>query len=56
MATDNAARARRSKREDGLQHAIEGKVLGSESRSRENGWSYVAHLTERLGRWPLRRK
>ena len=56
MASDSLARARRSKREDELRHAIDERVLGSERRSRENGWSYVANLTERLGKWPARRK
>jgi hypothetical protein len=56
MASDNAARARRSKREDYLNRAIEEKILGSETRSRENGWSYVENLTKRLGKWPGRKK
>ncbi|MFG1416963.1 hypothetical protein V5F38_03990 [Xanthobacter sp. V0B-10] len=56
MASDNLARARRSKREDELRHAIDEKVLGSERRSRENGWSYLANLTEKLGKWPTRKK
>ena len=56
MARDSAARARLSKREDSLTHAIEEKMLASERRSRENGWSYVGKLTESLGKWPARRK
>jgi hypothetical protein len=56
MATDNAARARRSKREQSLTQAIEQKILSSETRSRENGWSYVENLTKRLGKWPSRKK
>jgi len=56
MAGDNAARARLSKREYSLTHAIEENILGAESRSRENGWSYVEHLTKPLGKWPLRKK
>ena len=56
MASDNLARARRSKREDDLRHAIEGHLLGSEERSRKNGWSYLARLTEHLGKWPTRKK
>jgi len=56
MASDNAARARLSKREDRLTHAIEEKIIGSERRSRENGWSYVANLTEHLGKRPARKK
>lgn len=56
MATDNAARARRSKRELSLTRAIEEKILSSETRSREHGWSYVENLTKRLGKWPPRKK
>jgi len=56
MATDNAARARRSKREDSLNQAIENKILGSETRSRENGWSYVGNLTKGLGKRPTRKR
>ena len=56
MASDSAARARLSKREDTLTHAIEERILGYERRSRENGWSYVANLKERLGKWPVRKK
>lgn len=56
MATDNAARARRSKREQSLTQAIEEKIVSSETRSRENGWSYVENLTKRLGKWPPRKK
>jgi hypothetical protein len=55
MANDNAARARRSKREDDLRHAIEAKVIGSERRSRDNGWSYVQNLTKHLGKKPTRK-
>lgn len=56
MATDNAARARRSKREQSLTQAIEERILSSETRSRENGWSYIENLTKRLGKWPPRKK
>lgn len=56
MATDNFARARLSKRNDNLTRAVEAKILGSEKRSRENGWSYVNKLTERLGRQTPRKK
>lgn len=56
MASDNAAGARRSKREDSLKRAIEEKVLGSETRSRQHGWSYVENLTKHLGKWPTRKK
>lgn len=56
MASDNLARARRSKLEDELRRAINDKVLGSERRSRENGWSYVANLTEQIDKWPARKK
>jgi hypothetical protein len=56
MASDNLACARRSKREDELRHAIDDEVLGFERRSRENGWSYVANLTEQIGKWPAWKK
>lgn len=55
MATDNLARARLSKREGNLTRAIEAKVVGSEKRSRKNGWSYFEHLTSELG-WPAPRQ
>jgi hypothetical protein len=52
MSTDGFARGRRSQRAQALDRAIEEMVLGSEKRSRENGWSYLANLTERrLGKW-----
>lgn len=56
MASDSAARARLSKREDSLTYAIEQKIIDSERRSREHGWSYVGKLTDHLGKWPTRRK
>lgn len=56
MAKDNAARARLSKREEALIRAVEAKVIGSEIRSRENGWSYVEHLTKHLDPKPTRRR
>ena len=56
MAKDNAAAGRLSKREEGLDRAIEQKILGSETRARENGWSYVRNLTEGLGKWPTHKK
>lgn len=40
MARDNAAKGRLSKRESDLRSCIEQMVVGSETRSRENGWSY----------------
>ena len=52
MATDGWARARLLKQKDTLRHGIEEKFLGSERRSRENGWSYVKKLTQPLGKWP----
>jgi len=55
MATDSFARARRSKREDQLTHALERKIRSSEKRSRENGWSYVTKVTEGLPK-PASRK
>jgi hypothetical protein len=56
MALDSAARARLSSRVQDLTQAIEEKILASEERSREHGWSYVQRLTERLGKWPPRQK
>lgn len=56
MAKDNAARARLSKREQALTRAIEAKVIGSETRSREHGWSYVTNLTKHLDPKPTRRR
>lgn len=56
MAKDNLAKARLSKREDSLGRSIERKVLSSEVRSRENGWSYVENLTKHLGKWSPRKK
>lgn len=49
LATDTAAKARLSKRRDNLTAAIERKIIASETRSRENGWSYTQNLTSRLG-------
>jgi hypothetical protein len=52
MSTDGFARGRRSQRAQALDQAVEQMILGCEKRSRENGWSYVANLTERhLGKW-----
>jgi hypothetical protein len=52
MSTDGFARGRLSQRVDAFDRAIEEMILGSEKRSRKNGWSYVADLTERrLGKW-----
>jgi hypothetical protein len=57
MSTDGFARGRRSQREGILDQAIKEKILASERRSRENGWSYVADLTERrLGKWSPQRE
>lgn len=52
MASDNLARARKSKREGDFRQAIEEFVIGRERRSRENGWSYLSRATESLGKWP----
>lgn len=52
LADDGFAKARRSKREVDLRHAIENSIREHERRSRENGWSYTAHLTRDLGPWP----
>jgi hypothetical protein len=57
ISTDGFARGRRSQREQALDRAIKEKILASERRSRENGWSYVADLTERhLGKWSPQRE
>ena len=57
MSTDGFARGRLSQRDRALDQAIEEKILGSETRSRENGRSYVADLTERgLGKWRPQRE
>jgi hypothetical protein len=52
MATDGLARARLSKQQVNLRYAVEEKLLGSERRSRESGWSYMKELTHSLGKWP----
>jgi len=52
MAKDGLAHARLSKRNQSLDRAIEENLVGSERRSRENGWSYVEKLTGPLGKWP----
>lgn len=52
MASDDFARARKSTRQDKLRDAIERKMLGSERRSREAGWSYLGDLSAQLGPWP----
>jgi len=51
LASDKAARGRRSTREKALTYAIEELVLSREERSRANGWSYLQRLTETLGKW-----
>jgi len=51
LASDRAARGRRSTREKALTNAVERCVLAREERSRANGWSYLQHLTEPLGKW-----
>ena len=57
MSTDGAARGRRSQRGQRLDRAIKEMILSSETRSRENGWSYVADLIEpRLGKWRPQRE
>ncbi|MBM0206099.1 hypothetical protein JNW90_26095 [Micromonospora sp. STR1s_5] len=49
LAIDPAAGGRRSQRERDFRNAIEQTIIESERRSRENGWSFVQNLTERLG-------
>lgn len=56
MAKDNAAKGRLSKRESDLRSCIEQMVVSSETRSRENGWSYIDNLTKHLGKWSPRKK
>lgn len=56
MATDSFASGRRSQRIGTLEQAIKEKILASEKRSREHGWSYVASLTEDLGKWRPQRE
>jgi hypothetical protein len=48
MAVDTAARARLSKREDRLTHALEEGLLSQERRARRNGWSYLKEMTRRI--------
>jgi hypothetical protein len=52
MASDPAAKGRRSSRMSELNGAIEQHLIEMERRARENGWSYVHGLVERLGPWP----
>jgi hypothetical protein len=49
IADDPAAKGRRSKRETALESAFETMMLGRETRSRSNDWSYTQHLVARLG-------
>lgn len=56
LADDGFAKGRRSKRQDGLRHTIEAKLLRSEQRSREAGWSYLKSLSDRVGKWQPRKK
>jgi hypothetical protein len=43
-ATDGFAASRKSKAESRLDHSIKERILGSETRSRQNGWSYLARF------------
>jgi hypothetical protein len=52
LATDDAARARLSKRVSNLDVAIERDILAKEGRSRDRGWSYLKNLEQRLGKRP----
>ena len=54
LATDPAAKGRRSQRSRSLHYAIRESVLEHEKQAREHGWSYVQNLIERLGPWPLK--
>lgn len=56
VSGDNMARARRSKRAEDLHRCIEAVIVSGERKSRENGWSYVGKMTERLGKWHGGRK
>jgi hypothetical protein len=51
MATDGAASARLSRRKTEMRAAIEGWMQGRETRSRENGWSYLGEMSRKLGKW-----
>ncbi|MCV0425778.1 MAG: hypothetical protein K5905_09910 [Roseibium sp.] len=44
FSTDNMARARLSKRQQGLDQSIEAHIHGKERRSREHGHSYIKRL------------
>ena len=52
LATDDAARARLSRRISDLDSAIEKDILTNEERSRAHGWSYLKNLAKRLGNRP----
>jgi hypothetical protein len=52
LATDNMANARRSKRENDFRSAFDQMVRDHERGSRENGWSYVEHVTRSLNKLP----
>lgn len=54
LVTDDAARARLSKRISDLDSAIERDILTNEERSRAHGWSYLKSLAKRLGNRPNR--
>jgi hypothetical protein len=56
MTHDGLARARQSKRDSEMASAVDDYVVGSEARSRKNGWSYLHNLTKHLGKWPVRGK
>jgi hypothetical protein len=43
-AVDGFAASRKSTAERGLDHRIEDRILGKETRSRDNGWSYLARF------------
>lgn len=52
LATDPAAKGRRSQRSRSLHDATKESALEHERKAREHGWSYVQNLVERLGPWP----
>ena len=50
LATDDAARARLSRRIRDLDNVIDRDILDKEERSRAHGWSYLKNLMKRLGK------
>jgi hypothetical protein len=48
LADDLAAKGRRGSRQFSLEKDVESHLVESEKRSRENGWSYLKKLTQRL--------